>query len=542
MKKTKVVIFSAIVFSATVGVQMSMAGKHTIIGSGSGAFAAATYLASHGEEVTMIERDGVIGGTCVNYGCVPSKILIQSGKIAHSQAHSPFRGIEGLEPRVDPRALLEQRAGRVMELRGAKYEHVLSQHPLIRLIKGTAQFLDKNTVLVDKGEGSHEEFKSDNVLIATGSSPYIPNIEGLSSTPYWTSKEALYSDEIPKHLIVLGGSVIALEIAQAFSRLGSNVTLLARSTLLSKMDPDIGTQLEKIFRQASINVKTHTVPTNVSYGDGIFNIITDHETITGDRLLVALGRHANTTALNLGAVGLETTSNGSIPVDKFMRTRVENVFAVGDCTDQPQYVYVAAAAGTRAAMNMTGKQINLDLSIVPEVVFTDPQVATVGLTKAMADSMNLDAEVRLLTLDNVPRALANFETDGFIKLVAEKGTRRLLGAQIVASNAGDVIETAVFALRGRMTISELAAPLYPYLTMVEGIKLCAQTFFTDVKNLSCCSDSATYTEGDEQEEMKHLPIAAAAQHDCCAKQEERPRSRGSRFRDESSDEDPFSKL
>lgn len=178
---------------------------------------------------------------------------------------------------------------------------------------------------------------------------------------------------------------------------------------------------------------------------------------------------------------------GAIVVDEHMRTSTPHIYAAGDCTNQPQFVYVAAAAGTRAAINMTGGDASLDLSTVPAVVFTDPQVATVGLTAAQANEQGIDAESRVLTLDYVPRALANFETRGFIKLVAERETGRLLGAQVLAAEGGEVIQTAVLALRNRMSMRALADQLFPYLTMVEGLKLCAQTFTKDVKQLSCCA-------------------------------------------------------
>jgi mercuric reductase len=180
-------------------------------------------------------------------------------------------------------------------------------------------------------------------------------------------------------------------------------------------------------------------------------------------------------------------TSGAVIIDRHMRTSVSHIYAAGDCTNQPQYVYVAAAAGTRAARNMFGDDAALDLSAMPGVVFTDPQVATVGLTEVQAKAQGLEVDSRTLTLDNVPRALANFDTTGFIKLVADKTNGRLLGAQILSPEAGEMIQTAVLAIRNGMTVQELGDQLFPYLTMVEGIKLCAQTFFKDVKQLSCCA-------------------------------------------------------
>ncbi|RLA07417.1 MAG: mercuric reductase, partial [Gammaproteobacteria bacterium] len=189
----------------------------------------------------------------------------------------------------------------------------------------------------------------------------------------------------------------------------------------------------------------------------------------------------------LDAVGVETERNGSIIVDDHMRTSAANIYAVGDCPTLPQFVYVAAASGTRAARNMTGGDAALDLSAMPAVIFTDPQVATVGLSEAQAQAQNIETDSRVLDLEHVPRALANFDTGGFIKLVIDAQSHRILGAQLIAHEGGEVIQNAALAIRNRMTVEDLADQLFPYLTMAEGLKLCAQTFGKDVTQLSCCA-------------------------------------------------------
>ncbi|MDE2089058.1 MAG: FAD-dependent oxidoreductase, partial [Gammaproteobacteria bacterium] len=232
---------------------------------------------------------------------------------------------------------------------------------------------------------------------------------------------------------------------------------------------------------------THTRTKAVAFDGGRFRVDVGTETLSGDRLLVATGRTPNTRGLGLEAAGVETDARGAIRIDDHMRTSAAHIYAAGDCTDQPQLVYVAAAAGTRAAINMLGGDTALDLATMPAVVFTDPQVATVGLAQAQAQAQGIKADSRTLTLDNVPRALANFDTRGFITLVAEKGSGRIIGTQVLAAEAGEIIQTAALAIRNRMTVAELADQLFPYLTMVEGIKLAAQTFTKDVKQLSCCA-------------------------------------------------------
>lgn len=458
-----------------------------IIGSGSGAFAAAIRAAEAGARVTMIER-GILGGTCVNIGCVPSKIMIQAAHVAHLRAGSPFdAGISAQQPSIDRKALFAQQQARVEELRESKYQSILDGNDAVTLLRGQARFVDERTLEITAASGERQTLGFDRCLIATGAHPAIPPIPGLADTPYWTSTQAVESETLPQRLAVIGSSVVALELAQAYARLGSKVTILARNTLFFRDDPAIGAALAEVFRDEGIDVLEDTEASRIDYTDGVFHLSIRDDELQAERLLVATGRAPNTHDLNLSAAGVATEANGTIIIDEHMRTRAANIFAAGDCTNQPQFVYVAAAAGTRAAINMTGGEATLDLRAMPAVVFTDPQLATVGLSEAAAELQGIEVESRTLGLENVPRALANFDTRGFIKLVAEVGSNRLLGVQAVAANAGELIQTAALALHHEMTVAELADRLFPYLTMVEGLKLTAQTFTKDVKQLSCCA-------------------------------------------------------
>ena len=458
-----------------------------IVGTGSGAFAAAIKAVEQGTTVTIIEGAEDIGGTCVNIGCVPSKIFIRGAHIAHIQAHHNVAGLPLNTPSINRKAMMEQQQEQVEKLRHAKYESILESNAGINLMRGMARFKNVSTLIVTKKDGNKKEVKADRILLAVGASPSIPDIDGLKDTPYWTSTEALVAESIPEHLIVLGASVVALELAQAFRHIGANVTVVARSTLLSKEDSEIGEGLTTIFKDEGINVMLNTSPNSISHDGKNFSLKTNKGEISGDQLLVATGRASNSSSLRLENVGVNTDKHGGIIVDDHMRTNVENIYAAGDCTDQPQFVYVAAAAGTRAARNMTGDDIALDLTVMPAVVFTDPQVATVGLTEQQAKDQGLNVDSRTLDLENVPRALANMDTRGFIKLVAEKDSRRIVGCQVLAAEGGEIIQTATLAVRNRMTINDLADQLFPYLTMVEALKLTAQTFNKDVKQLSCCA-------------------------------------------------------
>ncbi|MEC9082550.1 MAG: mercury(II) reductase [Pseudomonadota bacterium] len=457
-----------------------------VIGSGGAAMAAALKAAERGARITLIER-GTIGGTCVNTGCVPSKIMSRAAHIAHLRTESPFDGgVSAQIPKVDRANLLQQQQTRVEELRDAKYEGILRDQTAITVLNGEARFVDANNLVVQLNEGGEQNVHFDRAFIGTGARPAEPSIPGLAETPYLTSTSALALITVPERLIVIGAGFVALELAQAFARLDSKVTVLARSRLLSGEEPAIGEAIEAAFRREGIEVLKQTQASRVDYTDNEFVIETNAGTLRADQLLVATGRIPNTENLNLAGIGVET-SRGAIQVDGQLQTTVPGVYAAGDCTDQPQFVYVAAAGGSRAAVNMTGGEATLDLSAMPGVMFTDPQVATVGLTEAEALKQGYNVDTRLLDLENVPRALVNFNTHGFIKMVAERDSGRLLGVQAVAGEAGELIQTAVIALRSRMTVQDIGDELFPYLTMVEGIKLCAQTFTKDVKQLSCCA-------------------------------------------------------
>lgn len=458
-----------------------------VIGSGAAAMAAALKATERGARVTLIER-GTMGGTCVNVGCVPSKIMIRAAHIAHLRRESPFdRGIPATPPIIQRAALLAQQRAQVDELRQVKYEDILSSHPAITVEHGTARFRDEHTLSVRSDDGHERALAFDRCLIATGASPVVPPIPGLEGLSYWTSTEALSSETIPDRLAVIGASAVGLELAQAFARLGSKVTLLARRTLLAREDPAIGTVISESFSAEGMEVREHTHVSHVTHVGSEFVLITDNGEIRADRLLIATGRASNTRTLALDTAGIAVDALGAIVVDKDMRTSSPHIYAAGDCTDQPQFVYVAAAAATRAAINMTGGNAELDLTAMPVVVFTDPQIATVGVNEAQAHRAGIKTVSRTLPLEQVPRAQANFDTRGFIKLVAKADTGQILGVQMVAPEAGEMIQSAALAIRHRMTVQDMATVLFPYLTMVEGLRLVAQAFHKDVAQLSCCA-------------------------------------------------------
>lgn len=458
-----------------------------IVGAGSGAFAAAIRAAEGGARITMIER-GTVGGTCVNVGCVPSKILIRQAHHAYEPLSQPFEGIRSDRARMDPHLLKRQRENRVLELRDKKYVQLLNAYPSITMREGTASFVDDRTLLIKDPQGSETVLEADRILIATGSRPAIPDIPGLASTPFWTSTEALFSRKIPDHLIILGGGVVAVELGQSYRRLGARVTLIQRGDrLLKRTDPDLGTSLQTYLEEEGIRILLNTVPRGVAHRQGIFHVDLENESLKGDAFLVATGRTPNTEGLGLERAGVETDLSGAIVIDGSLRTGNPHVWAVGDCTTLPKLVYVAAKGGTVAAVNMLGGEALMDVTVLPEVIFSDPQVATVGLAFDEAEDRGIEVESRRLSLDQVPRALVNFDTRGFVKIVAEKSTGKIVGVQILAPEGGEVIQSAAMAIQGGRTVNEIADQFFPYLTMVESLKLCAQSFSRDIHKLSCCA-------------------------------------------------------
>ncbi len=404
-----------------------------VIGAGSAGFAAAIRAAELGAEVTLFGH-GTIGGTCVNIGCVPSKTLIRAADAVHqARAASRFAAVNG-------------------------------------------------TV-----------YKPGKVVITTGATPAVPPITGIASVPYLTSTEALDLDLLPASLVVIGGGVIGCELGQMFARAGVRVTILCRSRLLPESEPEIGTALTHYLSAEGLDVRCGVAyetarPTATGGALTFRDALGQTSVIEAERFLIATGRRPNTAGLGLDQVGVALNAAGGIQVDDRMRTTKTGIYAAGDVTGRDMFVYMAAHGAKIAAENaLNGDGHRYDASAVPEVTFTDPQLATAGLTEAQARAQGYDARSVVLSLDQVPRALAARDPRGLIKLVAERRSGKLLGAHILAPEAGDSIQTAVLAIKHGLTVTDLAETIFPYLTTVEGLKLAALGFSKDVTKLSCCA-------------------------------------------------------
>ncbi|MBX6328179.1 MAG: mercury(II) reductase [Pseudolabrys sp.] len=457
-----------------------------VVGAGSAGFSAAITAAEQGARVALIGH-GIIGGTCVNVGCVPSKNLIRAAEsVRQAIAASRFGGIASHAKVADWRAVMRQKDELVNELRRAKYVDLLDVYRTVAYREGKAR-------LVNGGiEVAGTSLQAGKVIIATGASPSLPPIPGIDSVPHLTSATALALEALPKSLLVIGGGHIGCELGQMFARMGVQVTIVDVMPILSAGEPEISRALADYFRDEGIVVRERVKPRFIRKTvDGIaLEMASDgrSETIEAAQVLIATGRRPNTDGLGLTEAGIELLPNGGIKIDCMMRTTKAGFYAAGDVTGHDPFVYMAAYGARLAALNaLNGDSHVYDNSVMPTVVFTDPQVASVGLTEAAARAAAYETRVSVLPLDAVPRALAARDTRGLIKLVADAKSGKLIGAHILAPEGADSIQTAALAIKHGLTVQELGATVFPYLTTVEGLKLAAQAFEKDVARLSCCA-------------------------------------------------------
>ena len=457
-----------------------------VIGAGSAGFSAAITAAEQGATVALIGH-GPIGGTCVNVGCVPSKTMIRAAEALHgAQVASRFPGLAGQAHVTDWRQLIAAKDDLVASLRQKKYIDLLPEYNGVAYLEGAAR-LTKDGVSIDG-----KPLVAGKIIIATGSSPSTPDIPGLANFPFLTSTTALELVDQPRSLLVIGGGYIGCELAQMFARTGTKVTLVTRSHLLPEADPEIAEALAGYFASEGITIRSGLSYTKIEQRDGKVALTVavngKPETLLAEQVLITTGRKPNTAGLGLAEAGVKLGAKGGITVDDRMRTTKSGAYAAGDVTGRDQFVYMAAYGAKLAALNaLNGNSLVYDNTTMPWVVFTDPQVAGVGLTEAAAKSRGFETKASIAPLDQVPRALAARDTRGLIKLVADKKTDRLLGAQILAPEGADSIQTMVLAIKYGMTTQELGSTIFPYLTTVEGLKLAAQGFGKDVTKLSCCA-------------------------------------------------------
>jgi mercuric reductase len=452
-----------------------------IVGSGGGAFAAAIGARRRDLRVVMIER-ATIGGTCVNVGCIPSKALLAAAEARHRAGDRRFPGISTDAGPVEFAALIAGKREIVERMRREKYVELAADDGF-EIVEGNARFVDGPALDVDgiRIEAAH-------YLVATGAEPHVPDVPGLAHSGYLTSTTAMELEELPYSMLVLGGGCVAMEQAQLFAQLGTRVTMLVRSRLARREEPEIAEGIRNAFAAAGIEVLEQTVPAEVRRdGDEIVAVIEARD-LRAEQLLVATGRDPRTACLGLEAIGVGVGAGGEVVVDADMSTTNPRVWAAGDVTGHPQFVYVAAKQGAIAVENAfggTGRRI--DYTALPRITFTNPTIASAGTTEADATALGVECECRVLDLENVPRAIVSRNTGGVVKLVAERHTGRVLGVHMLADGAGDAILAGVYAIEARRTVADLADGWDPYLTIGEAIHLAALSFTRDPSRLSCCA-------------------------------------------------------
>jgi len=440
-----------------------------VIGSGAAAFAAAIAASDLGKRVVLAESNQV-GGTCVNVGCIPSKALLATAS----------RSIE-LSTIVDAKNRL------VDQMRTEKYIDLARAYGF-EILRGHAEFVNGESVTV-----GGEPISAHAYLIASGASPAVPAIDGLQEAGYLTSTSALEVRTPPRELAVIGANAVGLELGQLFMKLGSKVTFLEAMPRITPLEElEVSAVMRSILEEDGATVLTGVKIESVRrYGDRrrvSFERRGERNELSVDEVLVATGRRPNTSEMGLDKAGIELTERGAISVNERLGTSNPRVWAAGDVTGHPQFVYVAAYEGNLAARNaLEGADLKVDLAAMPRIIFTTPTVAAAGLTDGQANAQGIRCACRVLPLSAVPRALVNRDIRGFVKIVAERSSGRILGATAVADGAGDVIQAAVYAIRFGLTTDQVAATWSPYLTFAEGFKLAAQTFRRDVSKLSCCA-------------------------------------------------------
>ena len=458
-----------------------------VIGAGSAGFSAAITAAEGGRRVALIGH-GTIGGTCVNVGCVPSKTMIRAAEAVHgAQAASRFPGLHGEAQVADWAALVAAKDDLVATLRQKKYADLLPGYDGVTYIDGGPARLIPGGVDVDG-----RRITAPKVIVATGGRPAVPDIPGIKNVATLDSTSLLELDQLPESLIFLGGGYIGVELAQMMARMGTRVTIVCRSRLLQRTEPEVSEALTEALRAEGLTILDGATY-HAARRDGGRAVLTvtvngAERELTADRLVLTTGRAPNTEGLGLAEIGVETDARGAIRVGVDMQTTKPGIFSAGDVTDRDQFVYMAAYGAKIAARNaVLGGAERYDNAAMPWVVFTDPQVAGVGLTERHARAAGHDVKTSVLTLDNVPRARAARDTRGLIKLVADAKTDHLLGGVIMAPDGADCVQTLVMALSFGMTTKALGETIFPYLTTVEGLKLAAQSFDKDVAKLSCCA-------------------------------------------------------
>ncbi|MCB9203375.1 MAG: dihydrolipoyl dehydrogenase [Flavobacteriales bacterium] len=447
----------------------------TVIGSGPGGYVAAIRCAQLGMKVAIIEKYPTLGGTCLNVGCIPSKALLDSSHHYHDAKHTfKEHGIDISEPKVNIKQMIDRKADVVKaNVDGIAF---LMKKNKIEVFEGVGSFETKNKIKVTKGDGKSETIDTDKVIIATGSKPASLPFITIDKKRIITSTEALNLTEVPKHLIVVGGGVIGLELGSVYARLGAEVSVVEyMDSIIPTMDKTMGKELTKILKKEGIKFYTsHKVKEVIAKGKKVTLKADDKKgaevTLEGDYCLVSVGRKAYTEGLGLDKVGINTDDRGRVEVDDHLQTKVSGIYAIGDVIKGVMLAHKAEEEGVFVAEVMSGQKPHIDYNLIPGVVYTWPEVAAVGETEEQLQERGVEYKVGSFPMRALGRSRASMDLDGLVKVLADKNTDEILGVHMVGARAADMIAEAVVAMEYRASAEDVSRMSHAHPTFTEAIK------------------------------------------------------------------------
>lgn len=442
-----------------------------IIGAGQAGIPLAKKLAKAGKKVILIEKR-LIGGTCINDGCSPTKTMIYSARVAHLVKNSERWGVSNKGYDIDYATVMKRKDKIVTSFRNGAING-LEETPNLEIMMGEASFVDNETLNI-QSQNSETRIKAQQIFINTGCSPVIPDLEGIHTTEYLTSSTILELNDIPEHLVIVGGGYIALELGQMMKRFGAKVTILEHSkTLMPKEDEDICLVVSEIFAKENIEIHTgaEVVAINGKQQKQVTAIIKNKEQkFNCSHILIAAGRQPQTQNLNLDAAGVKTDEKGYIKVNTKLRTTAKNIYALGDVKGGPAFTQVAYNDHLLIYHNLiNGKNLSTRNRIIPYCMFTDPQMGRVGITEDQAKEQKLDYKVAKLPMKYVARALETDETLGFMKAIVDAKTKQILGATIVGTEGGEVMSVLQMAMLGKITYQQIRNMMFGHPLFSESL-------------------------------------------------------------------------
>jgi len=448
-----------------------------IIGGGKAGKTLAPALVADGRKTALVERSlNMIGGSCPNIACIPSKTMVASAQVANTVLHSAAYGIKTAPPTVDIAAVIQRKRSVVQSLRPINLNNL---HTALGddLIIGTARFVAPKTIEVATAEGTTRLLTAERLFINTGTRPLIPSVPGLKEAGFLTSESLMELEELPEHLIVLGSGYIGLEFAQMFRRFGSRVTVIGQSEqILSQQDPDIAIAVQALLERDGIKfllkAKVLRVDRTGNATKLQIQVANREMSLNGSHLLIAVGRAPTTDTLNLAAAGVATDERGFIQVNDRLETNVPNIWALGDINGGPQYTHVALDDYRIVKTNLIdgGNRSTRD-RLVPSCLFIDPELAHVGLTETEAQQQGYAIRVAKLDASNIMRAVTQSQTDGLMKAIVDTETGRILGCSLLCHEAGEVISTVQMVMQAQMPYTVLRDGVLTHPTMSEGLNM-----------------------------------------------------------------------